>query len=77
MPDGTTETANPTPGASQYSCEDPTNMVVDIALGHGVNQSTGHVSVRAIETLQALIASGRENGIEFKITTTNQKAEIA
>ena len=77
LPDGKTETAHPTPGAWKYSCEGPANMLVDIALGHGVNQSPGHVGARAVETLHALIASGRENGTAFKITTTNQKAEIA
>lgn len=77
LPDGQTETAEPAPGAWKYSCEGPASMLVDIALGRGMNQSPGHVGARAVETLHALVASGRENGTEYQITSTNQNAEIA
>lgn len=77
LPDGKTEIAEPKPDAWKYSCEGPANMLVDIALGHGVNHSPGHVGARAVETLHALIASGQENGTECQITNNSRKALTA
>lgn len=62
LPGGTAETAEVPPRAWAYSCEGPGNMLVDIALGRGQNNSPGHVGARAVETLHALIESGRRNG---------------
>jgi len=50
-----------------YSCEGPANALVDLALGHGRNESGGAIGARAVETLHALVASARAGGETMKI----------
>lgn len=73
LPDGKTEIAQVPAGAWTYNCEDPPNMLVDIALGKGHNESPGHVGARAVETLDALLRSAEAGGQEFNINL-NEKA---
>lgn len=77
LPGGETETATVPPGAWKYSCEGPAGTLVDIALGHGTNNSPGHVGARAVETLHAIMASARAKGAEHQILGTDWKAETA
>lgn len=74
LPDGQSETASVPPGAWTYSCEGPADMLVDIALGRGTNRSPGEVGARAVETLNAIMASGNAAGAEITIETHKEKA---
>lgn len=68
LPDGVTEDHSMPTGTWFYSCEGPANALVDVALGRGGNESTGEVGARAVETLHALIASSRADGLTIQIT---------
>jgi predicted dehydrogenase len=74
-PGGDTHVAQVSPGSWKYSCEGPANMLVDIALGKGINNSPGHVGARAVETLHALVESGRQGGKEISTPMNNQKVQ--
>lgn len=67
LPDGETRVARVPQGAWKYSCEGPPGMLVDIALGRGCNESPGAVGARAVETLHAIVASGKARGAEHII----------
>ena len=54
-------------GAWTYSCEGPADMLVDVALGKGTNNSPGHVGARAVETLTTLLRSAQSNGAETSV----------
>jgi predicted dehydrogenase len=71
--DGNSEVASVPPGAWKYSCEGPANALVDIALGTGKNNSDGEIGAKAVETLHAIIASGRDGGSEIKIETDRKR----
>lgn len=73
LPDGETRVAQVPEGAWKYSCEGPPDRLVDIALGRGRNESPGQVGARAVETLHAIVASGKAQGAE-QIITQKQKA---
>lgn len=67
LPDGSRETASVPSGAWTYSCEGPANALVDLALGHGSNESDGAIGARAVETLHAIVASARQGGCEISV----------
>ena len=67
LPDGETRVAEVPKGAWKYSCEGPPDMLVDIALGQGRNESPG-------ETLHAIVASGQAQGAEQIINQTHKAA---
>ena len=67
LPDGESRVAQVPEGAWRYSCEGPAHRLVDIALGHGRNESPGHVGARAVEALSAIIQSGKAGGKEQQI----------
>ncbi|WP_424927138.1 Gfo/Idh/MocA family protein [Amaricoccus tamworthensis] len=73
LPDGETRVADVPEGAWKYSCEAPAARLVDLALGHGCNESPGEVGARAVETLHAIVASGKANGQE-QLINLKQKA---
>ncbi len=64
LPGGASEIVHVDPGSWKYSCEGPANALVDLALGSGVNHSSGEVGARAVETLAALVGSARAGGEE-------------
>ncbi len=64
LPGGASEIVHVAPGSWKYSCEGPANALVDLALGSGVNESSGEVGARAVETLAALVQSARADGEE-------------
>lgn len=76
LPDGQREVAQVTPRAWTYSCEGPANRLVDIAMGHGRNESPGEVGARAVETMHALLQSSASGGTRYDILQT-EKANIA
>ncbi|MCT8158663.1 Gfo/Idh/MocA family protein [Pseudoruegeria sp. SHC-113] len=60
LPGGVVETAEVPDGAWTYSCEGPANRLVDIALGHGRNESPAHVGARAVEVMHGILASAKQ-----------------
>jgi predicted dehydrogenase len=64
LADGVRETADAAPGAWKYSCEGPPNALVDLALGHGHNESDGALGARTVETLHALVSSARTGKVQ-------------
>jgi hypothetical protein len=62
LPDGISETVSVEPGAWSYSCEGPSSALVDLALGHGRNESGGNPGARTVETIAALVASAQTDG---------------
>ncbi|KUF08683.1 Gfo/Idh/MocA family protein [Pseudoponticoccus marisrubri] len=74
LPDGEARVAQVPQGAWTYSCDGPPARLVDIALGQGRNESPGHVGARAVETLHAIVASGKARGAEQIITQTRKAA---
>ena len=67
LPGGVTEVVDVPTGSWNYSCEGPANVLVDLALGTGVNESRGDIGARAVETLAALVGSARAGGQEFLV----------
>ena len=59
------------PGQWKYSCEGPPNALVDLAMGHGRNESDGGIGARTVETLHALVASARDRGAEVEIDASS------
>lgn len=74
LPDGRTENVAVPEGAWKYSCEGPANRLVDIAMGHGRNESPAAVGARAVETLHALVQSGQAEGAETRINIAGRAA---
>ena len=74
LADGETQTVQVPKGTWAYSCEGPANRLVDIALGHGRNESPGDVGARAVETLHALLASARAGGAKQDIISSERIA---
>lgn len=74
LPDGKSRVADVPSGAWKYSCEGPADMLVDIALGRGRNESPGHVGARAVELLHALVQSGKAGGEEQSINLSQKAA---
>ncbi|ERP96391.1 hypothetical protein Q669_28895 [Labrenzia sp. C1B10] len=74
LPDGKTQIAQVPSGAWKYSCEGPADRLVDIALGQGRNESPGHVGARAVETLHAIVRSGKSGNSEQIITSFEKAA---
>ncbi len=67
LPGGVSEVVDVPPGSWKYSCEGPANVLVDLALGFGVNESRAEIGARAVETLAALVGSARAGGQEFLV----------
>ena len=67
LPGGVSEVVDVAPGSWKYSCEGPANALVDLALGTGVNESSGEIGARGVETLAALVGSARAGGQEFLV----------
>ena len=74
LPDGEERVAKVPQGAWSYSCEGPADRLVDIALGLGRNESPGEVGARAVETLYALVQSGKSDGEEQTIDLSQKAA---
>lgn len=74
LPGGLREVIDAPDGDWTYSCEGPANRLVDLALGTGTNESTGNIGARAVETLDALLASGRKQGAEIIVPQTQKEA---
>jgi predicted dehydrogenase len=72
---GKTETVTVPTGTWAYSCEGPAHRLVDIATGHGRNESPGHVGARAVEALHALLASHRSGGAAYSISSQKEASE--
>lgn len=72
---GETETVSVPTGSWAYSCEGPAHRLVDIAVGHGSNESPGHVGARAVEALHALLASHRNGGAQQFIQPAQKVTE--
>lgn len=75
LPDGKTEVANVLAGAWKYSCEGPADMLVNLALGRGQNNSSGDIGAKAVETLHALLASSANGGEAAEIQSYIKKAD--
>ncbi len=56
------------------SCEGPANRLDDMASGSGTSESPGDVGARAVETLDALLASGRETGTHIIVSQSKKEA---
>lgn len=74
LPDGKVERIDAPKGSWTYSCEGPANRLVDLALGHDTNESSGDVGARAVETLHALLASRHAGGAEHSISSIGKAA---
>ncbi|MBV6634304.1 MAG: Gfo/Idh/MocA family oxidoreductase [Mameliella sp.] len=74
LPGGESRVAEVPQGAWTYSCEGPPDRLVDLALGQGRNESTGDVGARAVETLHAIVTSGKSRGAEQIIKQTQKAA---
>lgn len=59
LPNGVSDSLQVAPGAWKYSCEGPPNALVDLALGHGRNESNGELGARTVEAVHAMLQSAR------------------
>ncbi len=76
LPGGEREVIDAPKGDWTYSCEGPANRLVDLALGSGTNESAGDVGARAVETLDALLASRREKCAEIIVSQSKKEASF-
>jgi predicted dehydrogenase len=65
---GVCERGDAAPGTWAYSCEGPPNALVDLALGHGSNESDGVVGAKTVETLHALLAAARTGTVQSLVS---------